>query len=118
VRYLAGDLAVDHDQDPVAELHQLVEVRRDHQHCGSGLDQVVDLPVDLHLRADVDTDRRLVEDVQVRATGQPPADHDLLLVAAGELADLLLRPGGRDVQPVQQAAHLPALLTPVHPSRR
>ena len=46
--------------------------------------------VDLGLCADVDAARRLVEDQHLRAHRQPLAEHDLLLVAAREVHDLLL----------------------------
>ena len=46
--------------------------------------ELVDQLVDLDLGADVDTARRLVEDQQPGVRRQPLADHDLLLVAAGE----------------------------------
>ena len=39
-------------------------------------------PVDFRLGADIDADRRLVEDEQLGAVVQPLADDDLLLVAA------------------------------------
>ena len=44
--------------------------------------------VDRHARADVDADRRLVEDEQLDLAGQPLADQHLLLVAAGKGADV------------------------------
>ena len=46
--------------------------------------------VDLGLGADVDAARRLVEDQHLRAHRQPLAQHDLLLVAAGQVHDLLV----------------------------
>ena len=46
----------------------------------------VDDRVDLVLGADVDAAGRLVEDQHVRIGEDPLAQHDLLLVAAGELA--------------------------------
>ena len=42
--------------------------------------------MDLGLGADVDAARRLVEDQQLRIVGEPFAEHDLLLIAAGEPA--------------------------------
>ena len=53
--------------------------------------------VDLPLRADVDAARRLVHDQDLRVGVQPLADDDLLLVAAGEIADLLVARGRLDV---------------------
>ena len=50
-------------------------------------DQLVEQPVHLGLGADVDAAGRLVDDQQRRAAGQPLAEHDLLLVAAGQGRD-------------------------------
>ena len=47
------------------------------------------MAVDLGLGADVDAAGRLVEDEHPGAHRQPLAEHDLLLVAAGEVDDLL-----------------------------
>ena len=51
--------------------------------------------VDLGLGADVDAAGRLVHDQDPRLGLQPLAEDDLLLVAAGELADHLLAARGR-----------------------
>ena len=58
----------------------------------------VDDGVDLVLGADVDAAGRLVEDQHVGIGEQPLRQHDLLLVAAGELADGRHHAGGLDVQ--------------------
>ena len=47
-----------------------------------GAQQLSEQPVDLRLGADVDPDRRFVEDEELGAVVQPLADHHLLLVAA------------------------------------
>ena len=48
--------------------------------------------MDLRLGPDIDATRRLVEDQELGLIGEPFAQHDLLLIAAGELArDLLER---------------------------
>jgi len=52
----------------------------DDPHPGGG--QVRDDPMDLHLRADVDTASRLVEDEHPRLRGQPFGDDHFLLVPA------------------------------------
>ena len=46
---------------------------------------------DLGVRAHVDAARRLVEDQEFRLRRQPARQNDLLLVAAGKLADRLAR---------------------------
>ena len=50
--------------------------------CGKLVEQVVDLA----LGANVDAARRLVEDEDLGLGGQPLADDDLLLGAAGQVA--------------------------------
>ena len=51
------------------------------------LSRLAEQPIDLRLGADVDADRRLVEDEELGAVIEPFADHDLLLVAAGKARD-------------------------------
>ena len=114
------DLAVAHDQDPVAELERLAEVVGDEDH---GLAHVAVQPDDLvlHVAADqrVEGGERLVEEDQRGVRGQRPPEADALLHAAGQLVgerllvarqpdevDDLLRPG----EPL--AAGLPAHLEP------
>ena len=55
-------------------------------------------PLHLGLGADVDAARRLVEDQQPRLGEQPAREQHLLLVAAAERADGLVRVGGPDVE--------------------
>ena len=52
--------------------------------------ELADQRLNLGLGADVDAARRLVEDQQLRVGAEPARQQHLLLVAAGELADLLL----------------------------
>ena len=47
--------------------------------------------VNLDLGADVDAARRLVDDQHLRPQRQPARQHHLLLIAAGEVGDELLR---------------------------
>ena len=61
-------------------------------------DERVDEPVDLRLAADVDAARRFVEQEHVDVVVEQPRDRDLLLVAAGEFARVLSRPGALDLQ--------------------
>ena len=79
-----------HDDDPVGEAEQLGQLGGDHQDGDAGRGQLVDQPVDLELGADVDAAGRLVQDQDARLARQPAGEHHLLLVAAGELAHLLL----------------------------
>ena len=54
---------------------------------GPLLQQRAEQTIDFRLGADVDADRRLVEDEQLGAVIEPLADHDLLLVAARQAGD-------------------------------
>ena len=55
-----------------------------------GRGELRDDAMDLDLGADVDAARRLVEDQHPRLRGQPLAEHDLLLVPAGQRAGELV----------------------------
>ena len=50
------------------------------------------------LGADIDAARRLVDDQYLRPERQPARQHDLLLIAAGEIADELVRARHADVE--------------------
>ncbi len=80
------DLAVAHDQDPVAELERLLQVVRDEDHRLADLFVQPDDLV-LHVPADqrVERGERLVEHHHLRVGGQRPGQPDALLHAAGEL---------------------------------
>ena len=54
--------------------------------------------MDLGLGADIDAARRLVHDQHLGLGRHPFGQHDLLLIAAGELPDDLLRPAGADAE--------------------
>ena len=86
-----GDRApVAQHEDAVGALDDLLEFGGDHQHAEALVGEFADERLDLRLGADVDAARRLVEDQQLRVGAQPAREQHLLLVAAGELADLLL----------------------------
>ena len=70
--------------------------------------EVVDDRVDLIFRADVDAARRLVEHQHLRLGEQPFAQHDLLLVAAGQVERPLMDAGGADAQRAAIAGRRPA----------
>ena len=84
---LGHDPAAVEDQRAVADLRDLLEVGRDDDDRGAGGQRHVEQAVDLRLRADVDAGGRILEDVDLAGEMQPAADHDLLLVAAGEQLD-------------------------------
>jgi hypothetical protein len=113
---------VEHD-DPVAELHGLVEVVGD---ADDGLAQLVLDPQQLVLQPHpgdrVDRPERLVHQQHRRVRGQRPGDADALLLPAGERAGVAVAVGGR-VQPdqVQQllgAVGDPALVPAEHPGHQ
>ena len=82
------------------------------QHGGPGLRQVAQQDVDLLLRADVDPARRVEAQHRPDAPGDPPCDRDLLLVPAGEPADLAC--GARvDLQPPDCVVDHPTLAAEV-----
>ena len=66
--------------------------------CG----QLVDQRLHLGLGADVDAAGRLVEQQHLRVQAQQPGEEHLLLVAAGQLADLLVRARRLDPQPLHE----------------
>ena len=92
-----GDLrhdasAEDHDR-PVAGELDLLELGRVEQHCGALPREVAQELVDLLLGADVDAARRVEAEHRPDAARDPPGDRHLLLVAAGQAADLGRRAG-------------------------
>src|SRR6266403_617632 len=94
----AGDAAFAHHVRSVADVANLRLLGRDHQRGGSVRHEAIDQREDLRLGPDVDAPGRFVEDEKPGAGGEPFADHDLLLVAAGEQRNGLTRARGRDPQ--------------------
>src|SRR5918993_3738526 len=84
-----GDPALAHHHDAVAHAQDLGQLGRDHDHGLALANEVVEEPVDLALGPDVDASCGLVEDQDVGVREQPLAHHDLLLVAAGQVAGAL-----------------------------
>ena len=68
----------------VGQFIDLRQIGRDQDDAGALRQQCTEQPVNLGLGADIDTDRRLVEDEQLGTVRQPFADDDLLLIAAGQ----------------------------------
>ena len=66
--------------------------------------------LDLRLGADVDAAGGLIQDQQIRLRHQPAGDDGLLLVAAGEVANQLLRRGDLDLQQLDVLVGDPLLL--------
>ena len=68
-----------------------LEFGGNHQHAEPLVGELLDEALDLGLRADVDAARRFVEDQQFRVHREPARQQHLLLIAARELADCLIR---------------------------
>ena len=95
-------------QDAVGIEVDLGDFVRDHQNGDAAFGEPANDLVDPVARADVDADRRTVEDQDLRRRGEPLRQHDALLIAArqrrhgvfrladldGELADALGDGGG------------------------
>src|SRR5688572_32088864 len=81
-------MAAEHDIGAVGQVQDLRQVGGDDQHPRPALAQLRDQLVDRDAGRDVDADRRLVEHEQLDLAGQHLADQHLLLVAAGESADV------------------------------
>ena len=96
---LANEGAVVHHADPVTDAEQFRHFRRDHHDAFTGRRQFVDDTIDLVFRTDVDAAGRLVENQDLGVRHQPFRQHDLLLVAAGELADFLIDIRAANVHP-------------------
>src|SRR5699024_1623657 len=77
---LAHDLSLEHDQDAVGHLQDLVEVRADEQHGAAGVPGLDHGVVDVPGGADVQPPGGVDGDEQVRPGLQLPGQDDLLLV--------------------------------------
>src|SRR5688500_1988865 len=77
-----------HDRNAVAHAQDLGQLRGNHHDPEAARGQHLHQPVDLGLRSDVDTLRRLVQDDHLGSGGQPPRERHLLLVAARERTDV------------------------------
>src|ERR1700682_538910 len=76
--------ALAHHQHPMAMIKHLGYLVRNHQHCNALASQPLDDLIDTVLCADVDTNRRAVEDQHTWVCRHPFGEHDPLLIAAGE----------------------------------
>ena len=96
-RQRADDGAVTQDDDPVRALHDLLELGGDQDDRQPRFGQIADQALDLGLGADVDAARWIVEEQHPWLEAQDAGEQDLLLVAAGQLADPLV--GTRRLDP-------------------
>ena len=81
---LVDDLALADDEDPVGETEHLLDLAGDDHDGDAAVGQRTDQLVDLGAGADVDAAGGLVEQQHPAVAQQPPGQHDLLLVAAGQ----------------------------------
>jgi hypothetical protein len=91
------------DQDAIGKADQFGQLGRTEEDRSAAVGEVPDEPIDLALRTDVDAAGRVVEQEDGRRDLEPLADDDLLLVAAGQLADDLSWSIGPDPQAVDLA---------------
>ena len=87
----ADHRAVAQHQHPVGALDDLLQLGGDEQDAEPLRGQLVDQRLDLGLGADVDAAGGLVEQQHLRVQAEHPGQQHLLLVAAGQLADPLVR---------------------------
>ena len=73
-----------------APFDDFLELGGDHQYAEALIGKLADERLNLGLGADVDAARGLVEDQELRIGAEPSRQQHLLLIAAGELANLLL----------------------------
>ena len=101
-RELADDPAVVHDEDPVGERQDLLELERLEQDRAALVALGDEPPVHELDRADVESARRLRGDEHARVALDLARDDHLLLVAAGERARRRQRAAAADVELLDQ----------------
>src|ERR1700678_1229362 len=91
VAMIVGDLADQskavHDEDAVGERDHFGHIAGDEKNGCALAGDLADELVEVGLRLDVDADRRLVDDEDLRLRRQPFCDRHLLLIPAREIAD-------------------------------
>ena len=95
-----GDSPFVEHRHTVGHAHDLGQLGADQHHADALRRQLVKQLVDGELGAHVDATRGLVEEQHARVAEQPLADHDLLLVAARQVAHRLADRGRADRQGV------------------
>ncbi len=103
---LADDAAAVQDQDAVADRDDHLDLGADDYHADAAARQFRDDRLDLCLGAHVDAPGGIIQQDDLRLGGEPARDQDFLLVAAGQLADLLVRSVRPDGQPPHEVADL------------
>ena len=95
---LAGDAAGAQHDDPIGERENLVELDRNQEHRLAGVALGDDAAVDEFDRADIDAARRLANQHDARLMIDFARQHQLLLIAAGEIGGLEQRIARADVE--------------------
>jgi hypothetical protein len=92
------DPSLGDDDQPVADLEQLLELLADDKHGTAVVAQLQQRAADLRRGADVDAPGRLRDDQQLRVGVDLAADDELLQVAAGQALGDRVRSTGLDVE--------------------
>src|SRR6185312_3184826 len=107
-----------HDQDAMAAGDQFRQVVGDNDHAEFFRRKIGNDAVDVGFRADIDADRRAVENEDAWFSGKPARQHHPLLVAARQGFHRRVRVRCRHLQPVQPVARLRPQARPVEPAKR
>ena len=110
-RDLGEDLVLAEHEDTVHQLDVFVHFRRQHDDRDAFLRQLHEEVVDVVLRADVHSARRIVEEKHLRRSSEPACEDNLLLVTSTQRADVVGRSPERDAEEVDPFAE-PALALP------
>src|SRR5215218_7020927 len=95
---LRGRVTVTEDEDAAGCLHDLLQLRGDHENAEALAGKLPDETQDLGLGADIDPAGGFVEDEQFGIHAEPAGKQHLLLVAARELANALFGSGTSDAE--------------------
>ena len=106
LRNFRDDAPAAEHQRAVADALDLLEIGRDQEHRHALLQRQLQQVIDLRLGADVDADRRLLQDEQLDLRLHPAGDDDLLLIAAAERGDRLLGVLGLDREALERRARV------------
>ena len=98
-----------HDIDPVREMQHFRKLGGHEHNCGAGFDKRSHEVIDFDLGADIDPNRRFVEQKYLEIARQSSRQHHLLAIAAGEIRDRALRIGRPQLQPLDDLPREPPL---------
>src|SRR5947209_2740583 len=107
--------AAPHDEDAVGHAQKFRQIRRDHDDGRTAFGQLVHGAINLCARRHVNTARRLVEQEDARVREEPAPEEHLLLVAAAQAPDSLLRVRRPDVQALDVVTRRGALTPTTEP---